>query len=183
MLAAIALACITVLFVLQALQPKKNIDFRPPAFEEFPQIDELLAQLKPDTSVAVLSADLAIFPTIYGHHLIWASRSPCLWMLPAIVRNEFGSTDPRVAFKRLPLQTIVSLASLERTDTAEDLDYWRPAIILIPQCNSKHTCTFLESYDFDLLAWFLQSSRFQMAWSHYRQESLIPGFAAYRRVD
>jgi hypothetical protein len=104
-------------------------------------------------------------------------------MLPAIIRNERGSRDPHAIFKRLPPETVAALADLQRTDTAEDLDHWQPPLVLVQQCKIHQPCDFLDGYDFDMLAWFLKSARFQAAWSHYQQQSAISGFAVYRRAN
>ncbi|HEX6495411.1 MAG TPA: hypothetical protein VF018_08010 [Acidobacteriaceae bacterium] len=184
-LATAALTCVVALLLVQTLDIRKNMALAPASFEQLPAADDLFAQLTPGTPVYVLSATLAVFPTVYRHHLGWGGRFPCLWMLPAIIRNETGSTEPGIPFKRLPPENVVSLANLQRTDTAEDLDYWRPAVILVEQCNASHPCSFflLKGYDFDMLAWFLKSAQFRSAWSHYQQQSPIPGFTVYRRID
>jgi hypothetical protein len=185
--AAVTISASAVVFILllfQAFQVRKVITgpFRLQQYE-IPAIDSVVAHLKPGTSVSVLATSLTAFPPIVGHHLTWASRFPCLWMLPAIVRNELGSSDPRVIFKRLPPDTVASLAKLQRDDTAEDLDYWRPPMVLVEKCSAADSCSFLAGYNFDMLAWFLKSARFQSAWSHYSHESDIPGFAVYKRLE
>ena len=179
-----AFAIALILLAVQAVQIRR-IMMRPRLIWSLavPPVDQIVGQLKPGTPVSVLSDSLAVFPTIYRHHLIWASRFPCLWLLPAIVRNEMGSSDPDVVFKRLPPETVASLSDLQRKDTAEDLDSWQPPIVLVEQCDVQHPCAFLEGYDFDMLEWFLKSPRFQSAWSHYTHESDIPGFAVYKRED
>jgi hypothetical protein len=180
-----AFGSILFLLLLQAIQLRKMLaDGAPPSiYNQLEPIGRMVADLRPDTPVSVLSTAVPVFTVMYKRHLTWASRFPCLWMLPAIVRNEGHSNPPYLQFKRLSPQTVASLSDLQRTDTAEDLDYWRPALVLVEQCELKRPCTFLDGYDFDMLAWFLKSPRFRSAWSHYQQQSGITGFAVYRRAN
>lgn len=79
-------------------------------------------------------------------------------------------------FKRLSPETVAKLAALQREQSAEDLNYWRPAVVLVEQCVPNHSCQGLGGKNFDMLSWFLQSPEFAAAWSHYRRQ---PGFDNY----
>jgi hypothetical protein len=181
-LALTATASLLVLILLEMFQVPKRMALPPAAIGEFPQIDKLLTQFKPGVPVSVLATELTVFPPVYRHQLTWASRFPCLWLLPALVRNEEGAPNPRFEFKRLSPERVASLADLQRTSTAEDLDSWRPPMVIVERCD-KYPCAYLEGYNFDMLAWFGKSQRFQSAWSHYQLQSMFPAFAVYRRIN
>jgi hypothetical protein len=147
------------------------------------ELDLFFAQYKPSTTAYVFSTNVVPLSSVYNHGLNWGSRFAHLWMLPAIIQNELGPTGPPAPFKRLPPQTVARLATLQRTQSAEDLNYWRPSVVLIQHCTVKQSCAFIEGKDFDMLSWFLQSPEFAAAWSHYRQQQ--PGledFDVYKLV-
>jgi hypothetical protein len=75
-------------------------------------------------------------------------------MMPAIIQNELGPTGPPVPFKRLSPERLVQLANLQRADSVEDLNYWRPSIVLVERCTSQHSCQGIEGKNFDMISWF-----------------------------
>jgi hypothetical protein len=103
-------------------------------------------------------------------------------MLPGIIQNELGPTGPPAPFKRLPPQTVTRLATLQRTQSAEDLNYWQPSVVLIQHCTMQQSCAFIEGKNFNMLSWFLQSPEFAAAWSHYQQQPGLEDFDVYKRV-
>jgi hypothetical protein len=139
-------------------------------------LDEFLAQYRPSTTVYVFSTSEASLSFSYNHGLNWGGRFAHLWMLPAIIQNELGPIGPTAPFKRLSPETVAKLAGLQRKQSAEDLNYWRPAVVLVEQCVPNHFCQGLGGKKFDMLSWFLQSPEFAAAWSHYQRE---PGFDNY----
>jgi hypothetical protein len=114
--------------------------------------------------------------------LNWSSRFPALWMLPAIIQNEQGATGPPAPFKKLPALTLARLADLQRTETVEDLNYWKPSVVLVEHCTVDDPCQSLEDKNFDMAAWFLQSPAFADAWSHYQRQQSLPSFDLYTRI-
>jgi hypothetical protein len=139
-------------------------------------LDEFLAQYRPSTTVYVFSTSEASLSFSYNHGLNWGGRFAHLWMLPAIIQNELGPIGPTAPFKRLSPDTVAKLAGLQRKQSAEDLNYWRPAVVLVEQCVPNHFCQGLGGKKFDMLSWFLQSPEFAAAWSHYQRQ---PGFDNY----
>jgi hypothetical protein len=155
----------------------------PSQLEHF-ETDRYLSQYEPSTTVYTFSTDVGALSSVYNHGLNWGSRFAHLWMLPAILRNELGPTTPSAPFKKLPPETLTRLATLQRTESAEDLNYWRPSVVLVENCNERHTCLGIEGKDFDMISWFLQSPEFAAAWSHYRREpgDNVENFDVYKRV-
>jgi len=146
------------------------------------ELDLFFDQYKPSTTVYVFSTNVIAMSTVYNHGLNWGSRFAHLWMLPAIIQNELGPTGPPAPFKRLPPQTVARLAALQRTESAEDLNYWQPSVVLVQHCTLKQSCLFIEGKDFNMLSWFLQSPQFAAAWSHYQQQPGLEEFDVYKLV-
>jgi hypothetical protein len=146
------------------------------------QLDSLLGEVEPNANVYIFSTALPVFTTVYRHNLGWGSRFAHLWMLPAIVRNELGPTNHDAPFKTIRPETLAALADLQRMDTAEDLDYWKPAIVLVEHCTPEHPCEFIEARHFDILSWFLQSPKFAAVWSHYKRQPSVDDYDVYAFV-
>jgi hypothetical protein len=145
-------------------------------------LDEFLAQYKPSTTVYVFSSSVAPLSFAFNRGLNWGGRFAHLWMLPAIVQNELGPAEPPAPFKRLSPERLAGLAALQRTESAEDLNYWRPAVVLFERCGPGHSCQGIEGKDFDILSWFLQSPEFAAAWSHYERQTEVDNFTVYKLV-
>lgn len=144
---------------------------------------DAFAKYPPGTSVLVLSTALGAFPALERNHLIWASRGPCLWMLPANIQNEIfraGGPKPK---KILPPDVLSSLAIQTRTDTAKDIQRWKPVVVLVEQCPKSHPCWGLRNIDFNALNWFLQGPAFAAEWQHYRFQATEGNYNIYTRGD
>ena len=145
-------------------------------------LDQFLGQYKPSTTVYIFSTREAALSSTYNEGLNWGSRFAHLWMLPAIVQNEQGPEAPPAPFKRLSPETQARLAALLRKQSAEDLNYWRPSVVLVEQCNLVHPCQGIEGKDFDMISWFERSPEFASAWSHYERQTGIDNFAVYKLI-
>lgn len=140
------------------------------------ELDRYLSQYTPPSVVYIFSTSVPPMGAAYTHHLEWGSRFMHLWMMPAIVQNELGPTSPSTPFKRLSPERVAQLAALQRAQSADDLAYWRPAVVLVQRCTVQSPCQGIEGKNFDMMAWFRQSSDFAVAWSHYVQQ---PGLREY----
>jgi hypothetical protein len=145
-------------------------------------IDQFFAQYKPSTTVYVFSTSVLPLSIAFNDGLNWGGRFAHLWMIPAIIQNELGPAEPKAPFKRLSPDTVARLAALQRKQSAEDLNYWRPAVVLVEQCVPKHSCQGLGGKNFDMLSWFLQSPEFAAAWSHYQRQPGINEYEVYTLV-
>jgi hypothetical protein len=155
------------------------------ASEEQPQwaaLNQFFNQYSPSTTVYVFSTSVPPLSVAYNHGLIWGSRFAHLWMLPAIIQNEAGPTGPPVPFKQLSPERLAALAALQRSQSAEDLNDWKPSIVLVQQCAPWPHCQAIKNRNFDMLAWFLQDPGFAAAWSHYQQQPGIRSFNVYKRI-
>jgi hypothetical protein len=153
---------------------------RPRRAEPVNELDQFLAQCQPATTVYVFSTGIPALSSAYNHGLNWGSRFAHLWMLPAIVQNELGAPDPNAPFKRLPPKTLATLGTLQRTETAEDLNYWYPSVVLVQLCSVQHSCQGIPGRNFDMLSWFLKSPDFAAVWSHYKKQPGLTGFDVYK---
>jgi hypothetical protein len=118
------------------------------------------------TSVAILTMEVeeAMMP-IAKFHLTWASRMNNLWLLPAIFRNEDPTSTPK---RRLSPADLQSLEATQHRFMDEDLERWRPAIVLVERCyDPTIQCQFLEDRHYNLLQWFSTDSRFRQIFSAY----------------
>jgi len=143
-------------------------------------VNLFLAQCEPSTTVYIFSTSVTPMSDAYIHGLNWGSRFAHLWMMPAIIQNELGPVGPYVPFKRLSSRRLSELATLQRAETVEDLNYWRPSIVLVQHCTEVEPCQGLEGKNFDMIAWFQQSPEFATTWSHYQQQPGIPNFDVYK---
>lgn len=145
---------------------------------------QVFAQYPPHASVYVFSTNVSdAFPAVTRDHLVWASRFPALWMLPAIIENEAAEAGGPPPAKRLPLQTVEQLARLQRTETAEDFRRWKPAVVIVKQCIGGVYCHGLERFNFHPLPWFLKSPVFAAEWSHYRLQAHHGIYDIYKRIQ
>jgi hypothetical protein len=150
--------------------------------DELPKDGGAFSGLTSGDAVFVFSTGGEIFPVAYRRNLEWGSRFPCLWILPALIRNSPGGSalvPPDVPFKAIPKDRLVALSTMQRTQMAEDLDHWKPKVVLVQRC----PCDFIYSDHFDMLEWFGASPRFQKSWSHYVHTSGMAGFDVYRRTN
>lgn len=148
-----------------------------------PYPDTVFAQYPAKTPVYIFSTlVIDAFPAVFQNHLVWASRFPCLWMLPAIVRNELAEAGGPAPGKVLPPAAVQKLAALQRTETAEDFRRWKPQVVIVRQCHRSAPCFGLDHLDFDPLAWFLQSPAFAAEWKSYRLQTHQNNFDVYTRV-
>jgi hypothetical protein len=144
--------------------------------------DQFFAQCRPSTTVYAFSTGVYPLSSAFNHGLNWGSRFVHLWMLPAIIQNELGPTGPPAPFKRLSPGTLARLAALQRSESAEDLNYWRPSVVLVQLCSLKQPCQGIEGKNFDMISWFLQSPEFAAAWSHYQRQPGLDDYDVYKLV-
>jgi hypothetical protein len=172
------LACLVVLVVSLALE------MRIPPTAPLGNDAGTLSVLRKGESAYILSTSVWMAGEVYRRHLEWGSRYMHLWMLPAIIKNEAVAAGGRKAqpdepFKALTPERVAKLASIQRTTTAEDLDHWKPRVVLVQKC----PCVAIDDPHFDVLDWFLKDAVFANAWSHYQKQPGFPGFDVYRRVE
>jgi hypothetical protein len=168
-----------VLLCAMAIHPRFAF-LRPRQPQPVNELDQFLAQCQPATTVYIFSTGIPALASAYNHGLNWGSRFAHLWMLPAIVQNELGASSPTAPFKRLPPETLAMLGTLQRTETAEDLNYWHPSIVLVQLCSVQHSCQGILGRNFDMLSWFLQSPDFAAVWSHYHRQPGLADFDVYK---
>ncbi len=145
--------------------------------------------LKSQTPVAILTTSVeATMMPVARFHLTWAQRTNNLWLLPAILRGEAGLPHPH----RLSSGRLMALDALQHRWMVEDLNRWRPQLILVARCQTE-PCQELEdlhragqpqipgprSRPDDLLAWFLSDPAFVNLWKQYTWSGNRGEFDAY----
>jgi uncharacterized membrane protein len=164
----------TTLFALQLR--RQSLAPHPQTFEQ-----QVYATLPPGTTVYVLSTDFFGFADVLHDHLRWGGRYVHLWMLPAIILSE-TATAAQPAAVTLPTARVQQLATLLRTNVADDLHTFAPSIVLVARCTPTHPCQALNGLSFDTLAWFQRSPGFATEWLHYRLQQSSPDFNVYIRI-
>jgi len=131
-------------------------------------LGDFYAALPANTSVLGLSPNpQAGFPYVVQDHLVWASRSAHLWLLPAVQQNDWyrnGGPRPR---KLLTASTMDRIAAMQRQQVVDDLTQLRPLYIVIPRCPAAFDCEAIDQPGFDILAWFRKDPSFAAVWTHY----------------
>lgn len=143
----------------------------------------ILSHYPPGTPVYILSASLLGFHPVLQDHLVWGSRYAHLWMLPSIVLSKEAASEGRPTAHRLSSARLQQLAELQRETVAEDLDTWKPVVVLVERCTPIHSCQALDLPSFDTLAWFLRSPAFSAQWKNYHRQKLTDQYDVYTRVD
>jgi hypothetical protein len=102
------------------------------------------------------------FPLALQTDRVWASRIPCLIMLPGLAQAEQRgvTSDWDGTF---------------RTWIREDLQRYKPALIFVPLGGQQALPP-----DFDVLAWLLRDPGFAAIWSHYHQDGVRDGMRMFR---
>lgn len=142
----------------------------------------LFRDLPPGTPVAILttSVDEAMMP-VERYHLSWAQRTNNLWLLPEVLRAERPEGQPA---RHLPTQAqLTALDALDHRWMVEDLNRWRPQLILVERCQDEAVrCQVLEDRHDNLLAWFLRDPAFTTLWQqHYAFQRLDGRFDVFSR--
>ncbi len=143
----------------------------------------LFAGLAPGTPVMTLSPtiDSTIQP-VFKYHLTLGERYPAFLMLPALLRSE----DPRGGplTRRLSPARLAELDAMQHRFMVEDLDHWRPRLLLVERCSDPAVhCQVLEDRHDDLLAFFLRDPAFRARFAEYRYWRSAGGFDAWARID
>ncbi|MBS1816233.1 MAG: hypothetical protein JSS87_15290 [Acidobacteria bacterium] len=141
--------------------------------------ESLFRPLARGTPIAILSTNVeeTIMPRA-KYHLFWAQRMNNLWMLPAILHSEPPAANPH----HLSAATIQMLADKQHAFMAEDLQRWKPVLVLIERCYDPAVqCQMLEDRHDDLLAWFSRDAAFRAAFAPYRKQGQDGRFDVYTR--
>jgi hypothetical protein len=141
----------------------------------------IYSEYPPGTAVGLLAVEPWEWPEVLDQNKIWASRYMHLWPLPAIVRSQ----DPLDSdgAHHLPPAKISELSALLRQTTADDLAYWRPAVVAIEPCGDPDICPALARIGYSgLLDWFERDPQFRKQWSHYRYQKTVGDMQVYTRM-
>jgi len=147
-----------------------------------PYVETIFAQCPPQTPVYLFSTSIDNFSVVLEHHLVWASRFAHLWMLPAILQNEIAEAGGPPPGKVLPAEVVAKLAALQRSETTEDFQRWKPAVVIVRQYQNSELRQNPNKLDFDPLAWFLRSPQFAAEWANYRLKTRHGDYDVYTRI-
>jgi hypothetical protein len=160
-------------FALGASRPKPEVS----------EVYRFLAAQDRPGSVLVLTTTVWYVGDALDLHWQWGGGYPCLEFLPAIVLNEQGLHHEKRPFKQLSPQRLAYISQLQRTAVTDDLNHFKPSLVMVEHCGKDHGCPFFEGRTFDSVAWLLQDPEFARAWSPYqKQASTVPFFDVYKRA-
>jgi hypothetical protein len=154
----------------------------PPFHTDATPVEDYLVQYPRSTTVYVFSTNVLYSSAAYNLGLNWGSRFVHLWMLPAIIQNQMGPVSSASPFKRLPPERVAYLADLQRAESADDLNYWKPSVVLVQQCTAEKECGGMEGKNVNIIGWFIQNPEFAAAWSHYQKQPGIDNFDIYKLI-
>jgi hypothetical protein len=105
-------------------------------YQPFGYIAAIFGKYPLGSPVFVLSTTPDAFTAVSQYHLRWASRSPCLWMLAAVVQNEVAQVGGPAPRKLLSTPVVKKIAALQRLEVTEDVQRWKPVVVMVKQCHS-----------------------------------------------
>jgi hypothetical protein len=143
-------------------------------------LDSTLESLPEGTTVYAFSIEMSQFRVILDHKLRWGSRFAHLWMMPAIVENEYPRDDTSRPFKSLGAARTAQLAAMQRGETAEDFARWQPQYVFVEKCEGAFHCE-IYNHAMNFVAWYSQDAAFAGEWSHYRFDRTVDNFDLYVR--
>lgn len=94
----------------------------------------------------------------------WASRFPCLIMLPGLVKSAAEGRASR-------------FEPIFRGAVVEDIVKYHPSVIFVPLFRDQALPP-----DFDELGWFLRDPGFAREWAHYKRTGTADRYAVYERL-
>ena len=149
---ALRMACLVMLIV-------SILEMRIPPAPGWKTMRERCRGSGKEKSAYIFSTSVSVAAEAYKRHLEWGSRYMHLWMLPSIIKNEAVAAGSRRArpdepFKALTPERVAKLASIQRTTTAEDLDHWKPRVVLVLKC----PCEGIDDPHFNMIDWFLKDA-------------------------
>ena len=180
-MALVASALMAVLLCFIAVHP--HILHSNPKRLEGNELDRILSQYKPSTTVYVFSTSEAAQASAYNHGLNWGSRFAHLWMLPAIIQNELGPRALQLPSngclpKSWPHSPPFNAQNLPRTWTiGGPPSSWSsnaPWSVRARVSTEKTSIWF---------PGFSRGRQFAAAWSHYQQQTAIDGYDVYQLVQ
>jgi hypothetical protein len=150
-----------------------------------PDTEEIVCgALPPGTTVYVMSTNFYNFSDIVHDHLLWGGRYNHLWMLPAILYNQAAEAGGPPAHDPLPPERVQQLATLLRSNVAQDLHTFTPAVVFIAHCEPvTHPCFGITDLSFDTLAWFRQNPAFAAEWQNYHLRERADDMDVYDRIS
>jgi hypothetical protein len=146
-------------------------------------MDRYVQTYPPGTTMTFFTTSVGPINYVHRAKMNWGSRFAHQWMLSAIIKNERNLQLPGVPFKRLAPARVAQLAQLQRSQTAEDLHFWKPTVFAVQVCTAERWCQGIPGIDFDIVAWLSQDPAFAEEMKHYKLVGTIEIFRVYQRVD
>lgn len=135
-----------------------------------PEIAHLI-KLADNRPIAAFSTVLqSVFPALTEANVIWGSRFPCQWLIPAVVKLASGDAEDRRAAGHVRY--------LAAGFVAADIARYRPAVIALRVRNDP----FLPN-GFDWAGFYSVHPGFRSVWRDYCPSMPTPSWLIYTRCD
>jgi hypothetical protein len=134
----------------------------------------IIPHIPAGSTVFMLSTAVGgIYDHLLRHDLQWGSRFTALWMTEALLKRELR-TPRELALARWTVDSVV-----------EDLDRYRPSVILVDRCDDVAfpPCLDLTGPQADLLGWFLRRPTFAAVWARYERRRQIGPYDVWCASD
>jgi hypothetical protein len=114
----------------------------------------------------VLGPNAISFDIVLDRRLTWASRFYGFWTLEAIFDAQEVND---AALRQARLAKLSDVVHLTRTAANEDLQRWKPSVVLVERCDDRSIlCGKSEAMrEIDVLQWFKEDPAFREAWGNY----------------
>lgn len=122
--------------------------------------------LRAGTAIVVLGPNAISFDLVLDRRLTWASRYYGFWTLEAI----FDAQETKDAkLRQARLASLSDVVHLTRTAADEDLQRWKPSVVLVERCDDPSIlCGKSEALrEIDVLRWFQEDPTFRNIWGNY----------------
>jgi hypothetical protein len=130
-----------------------------------PQV-AVTSALRAGTAIMVLGPNAISFDLVLDRRLTWASRFYGFWTLEAIFHAQKTNDEN---LKQARLAKLSDVVHLTRIAAAEDLQRWKPSVVLVERCEDRSIlCGKSQAMrEIDVLQWFQEDPASRRIWSNY----------------
>ncbi len=127
------------------------------------------------STVFVLSSSVGgIYDHLLRQHVEWGSRFTALWMTQALLTRPALSSPREQALARWTLDSVT-----------EDLQRYRPSLVLVDRCDDQAfpPCLEMGRNYADILGWFRRDPGFETAWARYERQRQVGPYDLWCATD
>ena len=145
------------------------------------EVARIFGEYPAGTAAAYISTEPWDMPVVVEQNKVLGQRVNYFWLLPAILLGQDPSGNE--LHHTMTAEQIEDLSAYQRKSMAEDLAFWKPAIVIIDQCGPDLCESLRREHYGTILNWFLLSPQFKGQWEHYTAAGKTGDLEAFRRID